>query len=261
MGGFLHFNSFFRQDQTSSTINGGWSFCQHRYLSVRSGGRSTPVAIVQFCRLLKHLASSCATVRLDLTGFIALTPDQLPPGMSKFEGIPHISGANGGHTINLHQFARDGIILLGHLRGAAGEQVGFAPDLYENLAKVDQFERDAVKMIDGYIQAKGLDAPAEELPHLREGYKQPVIETLDLKTAGIKTVIWAMGYTFDSSLVKLPVQDEDGFPIQSSGVTRYAGLYFVGLPWMPSERSGFLLGAGDSAQHIASHLAEAATHR
>jgi putative flavoprotein involved in K+ transport len=191
---------------------------------------------------------------LDLTGFIDLTPEQLPPGMGKFEGIPYISGTNGGHTLNLHRFARDGVTLLGHLRGTAGDKVWLAPDLHQNLAKADQFELDALKMIDGYIQANGLDAPAEELPQLRDGYEQPVIEALDLKAAGINTVIWAMGYTFDYKLVKLPVHDKDGFPIQTSGVTPYAGLYFVGLPWMPSERSGFLLGVGESAKHIASHI-------
>lgn len=193
---------------------------------------------------------------LDLTGFIDLTPEQLPPGMGKFEGIPHFSGTNGGHTLNLHQFARDGVTLLGHLAGAAVDKVWLAPDLHENLAKADRFELEVLKAIDGYVQANGLDAPVEELPHLADGYEQSIIEALDLKAAGINTVIWAMGYTFDYSLVKLPVHDEDGFPIQTSGVTHYAGLYFVGLPWMPSERSGFLLGVGESAQRIASNIAE-----
>jgi putative flavoprotein involved in K+ transport len=191
---------------------------------------------------------------LSLTGFFDLTPEQLPPGMGKFKGIPHVSGVNGGHTLNLHQFARDGVTLLGHLRGTANGKVLLAPDLHENLAKADQFELNAVQMIDGYIQAKGLDAPPEELPHLRDGYKQPLIEELDLLAAGINTVIWAMGYTFDYSLVKLPVGDGDGFPIQTSGVTRHAGLYFVGIPWMPSEKSGALFGVGESAQHIASTI-------
>jgi putative flavoprotein involved in K+ transport len=193
---------------------------------------------------------------LDLTGFIDLTPEQLPPGLGKFEGIPHISGTKGGHTLNLHQFARDSVTLLGHLRGAANHKVWLAPDLYENLAKVDQFELEVLKAIDGYIQENDLDAPPENVPQLREGYKQPIIEELDLKAAGINTVIWAMGYTFDYSLVKLPVRDGDGFPIQASGATPYPGLYFVGLPWMPSERSGFLLGVSDSAKRIASNIAK-----
>jgi putative flavoprotein involved in K+ transport len=198
---------------------------------------------------------------LDETGFIDLTPEQLPPGMSKFEGIPHISGANGGHTINLHQFARDGVTLLGHLRAADGNRVSFASDLQENLAKVDAFEREATNMFDGYIDAHGLDAPSEDLPQLRDGFDQPILDELDLKAAGIGTVIWATGYTFDYSLVKLPVRDGDGFPIQTKGVTNYPGLYFVGMPWMPAERSGFLLGVGDAAAQIASHIAHAGSTR
>jgi putative flavoprotein involved in K+ transport len=189
------------------------------------------------------------------TGFIDLTPEQLPPGMSKFEGIPHLSGTMGGHTINLHQFARDGVTLLGHLRGAAGDTISLAPDLHENLAKVDQFERDVLNIFDGYIEKTRLDAPAEEVPQLRDGFNQPVSEELNLRESGISTVIWAMGYTFDYSLLKLSVCDDDGFPIQASGVTTFPGLYFVGLPWMPSERSGFLLGVGESAEHIASSIA------
>ena len=91
---------------------------------------------------------------------------------------------------------------------------------------------------------------------MRDGFAQPVLDELDLKAAGVGTVIWAMGYTFDFGLVKLPVRDGDGFPIQTNGVTSYAGLYFVGLPWMPTERSGFLIGVGESAESIASQIAE-----
>jgi putative flavoprotein involved in K+ transport len=133
-----------------------------------------------------------------------------------------------------------------------GNTISLAPDLHENLAKVDQFERDVLNMFDGYIEKTGLEAPAEEVAQLRDGFAQPAIEELNLRASGISTIIWAMGYTFDYSLVRLPVRDDDGFPIQSSGVTAFPGLYFVGLPWMPSERSGFLLGVGESAAHIAS---------
>jgi putative flavoprotein involved in K+ transport len=79
--------------------------------------------------------------------------------------------------------------------------------------------------------------------------------------AGINTVIWATGYTFDFSLVKLPVCDDAGFPIQTSGVTSYRGLYFVGMPWMPSLKTGILAGVGEFAEYIASHIAEAVAYR
>ena len=35
--------------------------------------------------------------------------------------------------------------------------------------------------------------------------------------------------TFDFSWVKLPVFDDDGYPVQQRGVTNYPGLYFLGL--------------------------------
>jgi putative flavoprotein involved in K+ transport len=193
-------------------------------------------------------------------GFFDITPDKLPVPKEQF-APPHVSGTNGGHTLNLHQFARDGVTLLGHVRGASGTTVVFAPDLHENLAKADQFEREVQKMIDGYVQAQGLDAPEEELPQLRDGYEQPIIEERDLKQAGIGAIIWATGYSRDFGLVKLPVFAADGFPNQTRGVTDRAGLYFVGQPWMPSLKTGTLAGVGDAAAHVAAHVANGNGHR
>lgn len=193
-------------------------------------------------------------------GFFDKTPEQLPFPKERF-APPHVSGTNGGHTLNLHQFARDGVTLLGHLRGASGHRVQLAPDLHENIARMDGFEAETRKMIDGYIAAHGLDAPAEELVQRRDGYEQPIIEELDLGAAGIGSIVWATGYRHDYSLVKLPVLDETGFPIQTRGVTRYPGLSFVGMPWMPSIKSGILLGVGESAEHIASTITGASSIR
>jgi hypothetical protein len=79
----------------------------------------------------------------------------------------------------------------------------------------------------------------------------PLHTELDLERAGLTNIIWATSYAFDFSLVKLPVLDRDGFPIQMGGVTAYPGLYFVGLPWLPTAKSGLLYGVGDNASSIA----------
>ena len=96
---------------------------------------------------------------------------------------------------------------------------------------------------------------AEILPELRDGFALPESTELDLDEAGITTVIWAMGYSFDFSLVRLPVFDADGFPVQERGVTEHPGLYFVGMPWMPKWKSGLLVGVGEAAEHVAEHIA------
>jgi len=189
-----------------------------------------------------------------LSGFLDRTPDMLPSPRARFAGNPQLSGKDGGHSLNLHQFAHDGVTLLGRLTSAADHTITLAPDLKANLAKADEFEADFCKTVDRYITQKGLDAPREELPELRDGYNAPEILGLDLKAAGITTIIWAMGYSFDFSLVRLPTFDADGFPIQHGGVTNYAGLYFVGMPWLPMQQTGILLGVGKAAEHIAAHI-------
>lgn len=188
-------------------------------------------------------------------GMFDSTVESLKSPADKFLPHPQISGKNGGKSLNLHQFARDGVVLLGHIRDAHDGHLIFAPDLKETLAKVDAFETNALKMIDDYVARTGLTVPTERIPQLHDGYAQDVITELDLEDAGISTIVWATGYTFDFRLVKLPILDGDGYPIQKRGVTEYEGLYFIGLPWLHSRRSGILFGVGDDAAYLAAHIA------
>ena len=71
--------------------------------------------------------------------------EDLKSPKEKFHAHPQISGKDGGQSLNLHKFARDGVILLGHVREARDGRLILAPDLKETLAKVDQFEIDALK--------------------------------------------------------------------------------------------------------------------
>src|SRR3974377_1149277 len=120
-------------------------------------------------------------------GMFDTSVGELKSPKAKFAPHPQISGKNGGESLNLHQFARDGVVLLGHVRDVRHGQLIIAPDLKETLAKVDQFEPDALSMIDAYIDRMGLNAPKEVVSRLRDGYEQAEVETLDLQAAGIKT--------------------------------------------------------------------------
>jgi len=194
---------------------------------------------------------------LHLSGFLDRTVDQLPSPKAKFAGSAQVSGRDGGRSLNLHQFSRDGVVLLGHLQGARANSVWLASDLKENLAKADNFEVEMVRLVDAFIAQAGLNAPPEDLPQLRYGYEAEEIAELDLRSAGISTIIWAMGYSFDFSSVSLPVLDTDGYPVQKRGVTAYSGLFFVGLPWLYKQKSGLLIGVGEDADYIASVIAGA----
>jgi cation diffusion facilitator CzcD-associated flavoprotein CzcO len=167
---------------------------------------------------------------------------------------------------DIHQYLVDAgkfgleIRQLGHVRNAHEGQFILAPDLKETLAAVDQFEIDALRQINDYISRVGLAAPTENIPRLLDGYKEEEMTELNLQGLGVSTVVWATGYGFDFSLVKLPVVDSDGYPIQKRGVTRYPGLYFLGLPWLYNQRSGILFGVGDDAAYLAAHIAALDSH-
>jgi putative flavoprotein involved in K+ transport len=55
---------------------------------------------------------------------------------------------------------------------------------------------------------------------------------LDLNEAEITTIIWATGYSPNFSWIDLPLFDKDGYPVHLRGITKYSGLYFIGLPWL-----------------------------
>jgi putative flavoprotein involved in K+ transport len=192
---------------------------------------------------------------LTQAAFFDRTVDKLPSLKARFAGNPQLSGSGGGHALNVHQFAHDGVNLLGRLQNLQDQTAFFAADLYDALAKVDKLEVDLLKMIDGYIEKNGLTAPAETVPQLRDGYMVPVVSELDLQAANITSLIWACGYSFDYSWVNLPAFDEDGYPIQQRGVTSYPGLYFLGLHWLHTAKSTLLLGVGEDAAYLAEYIA------
>lgn len=117
----------------------------------------------------------------------------LPSPKARFAANPLVSGARGGHDLNPHQFTRDGMTLLGRAQGSQDGTLYLAPDRRDNLAKSD-----------GFIARNGIDAPGDRPPVLRDGYAADEITELDLERAGVSSLIWSAGYSFDFDLIKLP---------------------------------------------------------
>jgi putative flavoprotein involved in K+ transport len=187
------------------------------------------------------------------------TVDDLPSPAARFGCIPHVSGKDGGHDINLRQLARQGVRLYGRLESAAGARVRFSDDLAERLAAADRgFDEEFRPLFDAYIAAAGIDAPPDDRPPY-DDYMPETTTGLDLDAAGVGSVIWATGYGLDFSWVDLPVFDEWGYPKHTRGVTIHPGLYAVGLPWLHSEPSAVIAGVGADAQYIVQHLTARAT--
>ena len=68
-------------------------------------------------------------------------------------GLGNITGRDGGRALNLHQFARDGVRLLGRIQAIDGTVVTLAPDLAASLTAVDRLTADFRDAVDAYIVA------------------------------------------------------------------------------------------------------------
>ena len=194
-------------------------------------------------------------------GILDQTVDDLESPAERFAPNPQASGKDGGQEINLHQFAHDGILLLGHLEDIQGQKAILADDLHENLAVGDKQAAQFRQGVDKYVRQTGMDVPNQSVTEPQDGYDQEISPELNLADAGISAIIWATGFDWDFSWVQLPIFDEWGYPIQERGVTEYPGLYFLGLHWLYKRRSGLFLGVGEDAKHIAEHMAEHSSER
>lgn len=177
-----------------------------------------------------------------------------PEGYSvRFKTHPHVTGRDGGHTINLRQLAIDGTNLYGRLADAEGTKLIFKNDLIQSLDNAEASHNKMTETIDKFIKKNGIEAPLDNTlkPNWEPGRE---ISEIDLKSEGISSIIWATGYRYDFSWIDHPVFDETGYPIYEQGVTKVPGLYFVGLHWMHRWGSGLFYGVRRDAEHIVSHI-------
>lgn len=177
----------------------------------------------------------------------------------KFASARLLSGTRGGHTINLHQFAATGIRLVGHFQGADGYRLSFEPNMHWNLAESDRLTDVMTDQLDDYIEKQGLDVPPRTPENTEDydgedGFRLPEVAQLDLRAAGISSIVWGTGFHPDYSFVRLPVFDGTGQPIQRGGLTAVPGLYFMGVHFQTKGKSDLFVGVGEDAAFVAAAL-------
>ncbi|MBD8893666.1 flavin-containing monooxygenase [Roseibium litorale] len=168
-----------------------------------------------------------------------------------------VSGARNGETIDFRKLAELGMTLVGRTESFENGTLRFADDVGRNIARGDENYLSLLDEADAYIERNGLDLPEE--PQARVFGPTPdcithPIHDLNLKEAGITTIIWATGFRVDYSWVKLNIFDENGRPIHQRGVSREPGMYFLGLPWLSGRGSSFIWGVWHDAKYVADHI-------
>jgi putative flavoprotein involved in K+ transport len=169
-----------------------------------------------------------------------------------------VSGARGGHTVDFRDLAETGITLLGRAERFGNGVLHFAPDLAARIAEGDANTVAMLDAADAYIAREGLDFPEE--PAARALGELPACATepllaLNLREAGVTSIVWATGYALDFGWLKLDAFDEQGRPIHERGVSVVPGLYFLGLSWLSRRASAFIWGVWHDAAYVAQHIA------
>jgi putative flavoprotein involved in K+ transport len=191
----------------------------------------------------------------DATGFSAQPVQALEDPRARLKCLPMLAGTDTGEDMTPRTLRVEGIVLTGRLVGADGRRLCFADDLAATLAAGDEFMSRITTRIDAYIAANGLAAPPD---NARITPATDVPETspreLDLAATGVTAIVWATGYRMGFDWIRDAPIDEQGFPVHEGGIAGEPGLYFVGLPWLNTRGSSFIIGVGGDAEKIVSYL-------
>ncbi|WP_309486559.1 NAD(P)/FAD-dependent oxidoreductase [Sinorhizobium sp. 8-89] len=163
------------------------------------------------------------------------------------------------HTISLQSLSAQGVVLLGRLTGVEnGVRLSFADDLEANVRFADEASDNIKRHIDEYISRAGIDAPVSTPdPAETVAMRQPNLTTgsLDLSGSGITTVVWCTGFKGDFSWIRLSgALDSVGQPVHDDGVAALPGLYFAGLDFASTRKSGIILSIVEEAPRLVEHI-------
>ena len=174
---------------------------------------------------------------------------------------PQVSGlGRHGHSVSLQQLARQGGVILGRLLDVEANTLLLSDEATAHVRFADGFSQRLKDAIDAYLVQAGitpppLEADPADVPDPQAECVSP-LRQLNLREAGVSTIIWATGFAADFSWIHLPVLNAEGQPIQQKGISPVRGLYFVGFPWLNSRKSGIIYGIEEDAHYIADAIAQ-----
>jgi len=246
-----------------AVVGSGQSGCQVAE-DLHLAGRKTHLFVGSAPRTARRYRGRDVVDWLEDMGYYAMPVHEHPlKERVRAKANHYVTGRDGGRDIDLRQRALEGMALHGRLLavgGAQGDELTLADDLTQNLDQADAVSESIKATIDKFIASRGLEAPSEA------GYVPPWhpdeaarTTTLNLRAAGITSIVWSTGYRADYGWLELPVFDGRGAPCHDRGVSPWPGLYFIGLPWLYTWGSGRFSGVAADATHLVEHLAAALT--
>ncbi|TIW40616.1 MAG: FAD-dependent oxidoreductase, partial [Mesorhizobium sp.] len=162
------------------------------------------------------------------------------------------------HTISLQSLSAQGVVLLGRFVGVDSGRLVFTDDVLENIRFGDEISAQFKSRIDEFIRCNGLNAPApveDEAEAVAPRLPRPPILSLDLVERNISAIVWCTGFEGDFSWIDIPgVLDERRQPVHEDGIAPVPGIYFAGLDFASTRRSGTIMAVEDEARRFVGHM-------
>ena len=229
----------------------GVQLAQELHLS----GRPVTLAVGSHSRMPRTYRGMDSYWWLDLLGSLDRTIDQVgDPIAARHEPSLQLVGSPDGATLDLATLQSIGVRLTGRLRGIDGVRASFATNLDAVIADTDRRMHRVLDRVDDAIER--LSLRSEMLAPDRPGRVAPVapIDTLDLRSEGITSIVWATGFRRQYEWLDLPVIDRRGEIAQDRGVTPVGGVYVLGQRFQHYRSSNFIDGVGRDALAVAEHI-------
>jgi len=181
------------------------------------------------------------------------TIDEVPDeDRARSEPSLQLAGGSDGRRLDLDVLRGVGVRPVGRLVALDGTTARFADDLWDTVGVAQRRLNRLLFEIDEYAAAiPGTAAGPPDPPPVITVPPGP--STMDLRRAGIASVVWATGYRPWYPWLKVPVLDAGGRIRHRRGVTDVPGLYAIGLRFQYRRSSTFV----DGARHDAEYLADA----
>jgi putative flavoprotein involved in K+ transport len=169
---------------------------------------------------------------------------------------PQLVGTLEKTTLDLNAMTDKGVKLVGRLMGINDGVAQFSGSLKNVCALADLKMKRMLNTIDEWVEDNAdasSFAPSERFDLTRVDDSPPL--TLDLKNAGIQTILWATGFRPDYSWLDVDVLDRKGMIRHDGGIAESPGMYVIGLPCLRRRKSSFIHGVEDDARDLHEHLA------
>ena len=190
-----------------------------------ANGRALHLSVSRHRRMPRRYRGRDLFWWLDRWGFMDRPRDQWPGG--RMPGSLVVTGVGGGHDVDVRRLRADGAAILGRLLGVDGHRLTFADDAEAVLAEADLVHDEFVVVAEEDIARHGLELPRDDRAAAART-AVPAMPLLDLRAAGITSVVWCTGYRHDLGWIDAPVVDDSGRPVQVRGVTSARGLVLPG---------------------------------